>query len=285
LRPSVLEGAHIEPLRVFAHPYVCLQKPRLLAYYRSVAAISQKGAKRLALSAIDAFENGSRTKLTREQSLTACRLFNRHISAIVDSTISFSSRDVDALLFASAGAQIDGAWRNAIGEEGEAVVRRMIVSGFLRRGRVKGFETRQGRTVPLEDIKEADIIADLPAYRGFHLVNGTGVMFSSEPDVSLLESNGMLIAAIEIKGGKDPAGALERLGAAQKSFTHAQRENPDVHTIYVASCITPEAAKRLEQARTESAMFHEVVNLSELLTDEAARTAFLSGLLRLLHME
>ena len=52
------------------------------------------------------------------------------------------------------------------------------------------------------------------------------------------------MATIEIKGGKDPAGALERLGAMQKSFeaTPAQCVN-----FLVAGVVTAEMRKRLDQ--------------------------------------
>ena len=56
--------------------------------------------------------------------------------------------------------------------------------------------------------------------------------YGSEPDIQFqLTSNNetSLIATIEIKGGKDAAGALERLGAVQKSF----EETPPNCTNYL----------------------------------------------------
>lgn len=50
------------------------------------------------------------------------------------------------------------------------------------------------------------------------LSNHTSILFSSEPDISLLNNQGTTIGVIEVKGGADPAGALERYGAAKKSF-------------------------------------------------------------------
>jgi hypothetical protein len=55
---------------------------------------------------------------------------------------------------------------------------------------------------------------------------------------------------IEIKGGTDPAGALERLGAIKKSFDYARKENKKVETILVVSCITEEMNKRLKKEKT-----------------------------------
>ena len=44
------------------------------------------------------------------------------------------------------------------------------------------------------------------------------VLVSSEPDIPLINTDGSTIAVIEIKGGTDPAGALEQYGATKKSF-------------------------------------------------------------------
>jgi len=55
------------------------------------------------------------------------------------------------------------------------------------------------------------------------VTNGYRIFFGSEPDISILnpeeeEPRDLLIGAIEVKCGLDPAGALERYGAAKKSF-------------------------------------------------------------------
>lgn len=66
--------------------------------------------------------------------------------------------------------------------------------------------------------------------------------YGSEPDIDFVRSN-RLIATIEIKGGRDPAGALERLGAMKKSFA----ETPtDCVNFLVAGVITPEMKTRLD---------------------------------------
>ena len=53
-----------------------------------------------------------------------------------------------------------------------------------------------------------------------------------------------VIATIEIKGGRDPAGALERLGAIQKSF---EETPPGCENMLVAGVITPEMRDRLSR--------------------------------------
>ncbi len=270
----------IPPLKVFAHPMALIQNPRRLAYYRNVAAISQKGAKVLGVRNLERYESGTNLDMSEQQATLACRLFNQHISSVIDSTISFSDRDIDAMLLSSAGAQIDGAWRNAIGKEAEALVKRLIITEFSKHSMIRAFETRQGRTIPFHDIEESELVIHLDDYRGFILPNGTAVLFSSEPDLSLRLADGKLDTAIEVKGGKDTAGAIERFSAAQKSFLKAQEENPFVHTVLVASCITPEVERRIADAQRLNRLFHEIVNLSELLASEESRSQFAQSLLR-----
>lgn len=61
--------------------------------------------------------------------------------------------------------------------------------------------------------------------------------FDSEPDISFTEDNEYL-AVVEIKGGIDPAGALERHGAATKSFQHAIEGNPRCKNFYLGGVYT-----------------------------------------------
>lgn len=45
-------------------------------------------------------------------------------------------------------------------------------------------------------------------YRGVLLTNQTSILFSSEPDISLLSKQGTTLGVIEVKGGADPAGSI-----------------------------------------------------------------------------
>mgnify|MGYP000214511851 CR=1 FL=1 len=68
-----------------------------------------------------------------------------------------------------------------------------------------------------------------------------------------------------MKRGTDPAGALERYGAAEISFEEAFRINPEVQTILIASCITPEENNQIENDPTISTYFNLTQILSETL--------------------
>ena len=69
------------------------------------------------------------------------------------------------------------------------------------------------------------------------------MLYGSEPDVAFVKDGGV-VATIEIKGGKDPAGALERLGAVQKSLAETP---PGCTNVLVAGVVTDEMQTRLDQ--------------------------------------
>ncbi|HEY8325743.1 MAG TPA: XcyI family restriction endonuclease, partial [Ktedonobacterales bacterium] len=128
---------------------------------------------------------------------------------------------------------------------------------------------------PLEIYDPATIdqqVGDIGRYKALMLTNQTSIVFASEPDISLLDQDGKTICVVEVKGGADPAGALERYGAAKKSFEATRRASPAALTILVASCITHEVRTRIEGDPTISTYY----NLTELL-DETANTGALAN--------
>lgn len=64
------------------------------------------------------------------------------------------------------------------------------------------------------------------------LVDGRRVRLAAEPDIKIYDDFRMH-AAVEVKGGLDPAGVLERVGAAIKSLSRAKNDSPGVLTILV----------------------------------------------------
>ena len=83
---------------------------------------------------------------------------------------------------------------------------------------------------------------------------------------------------IEIKYGLDPAGALERYGAAMKSFEAAVSENSRVVNVYLASSITPEVRRRIDDDR----LVNQDFNLIELLANSEKRQEFIEYAKRLI---
>ena len=67
-----------------------------------------------------------------------------------------------------------------------------------------------------------------------------------KPDIKFESRTGgdwQIIATVEIKSGTDPAGALERLGAIQKSF---EQTPPRSLNFAVLGVVTPEMRRRLD---------------------------------------
>lgn len=256
--------------QAFCHPKLLREYPRLLAYYRNVAALSQKAVGYLVKVDVKKVETdvSNRISLNPEQALALATLFNEHITLIIDASIqSLTKEELYGLLLTSTGAQIDGSWRNAIGEEAEKVVQRLLVNEAKERNLLGALILRIGTAVePYDPGRLEEQIGNIHKYRGILLTNKTSILFSSDPDISLIDERGATASAVEVKGGADPAGALERYGAAKKSFEEARRLTPDIPTILVASCITSEVHTRIRQDPLITSYF----NLTELLSEGAA---------------
>ena len=133
----------------------------------------------------------------------------------------------------------------------------------------------------MEFDQKVDYISNISDYKGSKLKNKKSILFSTEPDIIFIDKSGKPIAVIEIKGGTDPAGALERLGAIKKSFEQARRENPDVVTILSVSCITQEMGTRL----TDDKLIDFIFNLTSIINDMDERQKFLGKINEIISMD
>ena len=99
--------------------------------------------------------------------------------------------------------------------------------------------------------------------------------FRQEPDVSFYEvPEDTLLAVVEIKGGTDPAGALERYGAATKSFQNAAKRSTRCKNFYLGAVFTTELRRRIEQDR----LVEKTYDIIEILTEPEIRESFLQDL-------
>ncbi len=175
-------------------------------------------------------------------------------------------------MFASSGSQIDGSWRNAIGEEAEHAVQRLLVREAIRRKLLHAFIKKSDSSIiTLKDEKSEKLLKNIRECKGIMLTNQRSFLFSSEPDISILDKDGKTLLVIEVKGGTDPAGALERYGAAKKSLEESKRQNRKVKTCIIASCITEEVKIRMKRDRTIS----KYINLTEVMTWPNKKERFL----------
>lgn len=101
----------------------------------------------------------------------------------------------------------------------------------------------------------------------WHLIDGVVMTFGSEPDIAFTRDKKFAVL-IEIKGGKDPAGALERLGAIKKTFDEAPA---DCKNFLILGVDTPTMRTRLNEMRIEADF-----NINQLLESSAAWTEFVN---------
>lgn len=245
---DILMKSSIDPMLVFVHPKILQLNPSFLKYYRSVAMISQKGLKALTgVSNIEKIEAGKIEpgKLPQESINNIIEIINETLSLVISFTTDLDSNEIQGMMYATAGTNIDGSWRNSIGAEGERVIRSIILKEILAHDEVSSVTDRQNKTTSIKELKASNVIDDVDAIKTVNLINGYSILFSSEPDVSMFNDEGDIVGIIEIKAGLDPAGALERLGAMLKSFENTLAEYPDAVTVLVASCITNEVEARL----------------------------------------
>jgi hypothetical protein len=162
---------------------------------------------------------------------------------------------------------------NKIGDEAELIIKKFLIRSLLEHNYITSIIFKNGSS----SRKIENLIEQVEQISGIRLNNQTSILFSPEPDVSFLDADGQSIAVMEIKGGKDAAGALERYGAARKSFEEAKRLSQDVITIFVASCITDEVNKRLAQDQ----LINYTYNLTQLVSNENIRASFIANVLEL----
>ena len=220
-----VELSDIDPKLVFAHPELLRRHPMTSQYYRGLALLPRKRVTDIAGS-VDSWENGTRkAPIPGHRSKDVARLYNAVISSIIEGAANWTLENGYRNIIATMGIGLDGTFRNIIGQDAEDLIR----------NRIKSWLTSRQLIIERND-EETE----------FQLPTGYSMRYGSEPDIRFQQETGVApqtVATIEIKGGKDPAGALERLGAMQKSF---EETPPGCVNMLIAGVITPEMESRLE---------------------------------------
>lgn len=251
----------------FCHPDVIQENPYLILYYRVIACIPQKGMAELAFG-ISKLEIGQGRKLTNLRAHQLAKAINEVMSTIIESDPDFFSTNLELLAYTAFGVTIDGSWSNKIGIEASRQVKDILFTHFYNAGLISSVTLLDGN-------KAKPTKATLTtAIRDFSLSNGYTIMFSSEPDIGIWDPGGKLIGVVEIKGGLDTAGALERLGAAKKTFDEALNTNSEALTMYLACCITETVKTRIASDRS----FKKTVDLTSVFLDDESRKSFIDEL-------
>ena len=242
--------SEIDPKLVFAHPKILKKHPQTSQYYRGIALLPQKRVADIAVP-VSSWEDGTRkSPIGDEQSLEVARLYNAVISSIIEGTTNWTLENGYRNIIANMGIGLDGTFRNIIGQDAEKLVKTRIKNWLKSEGLI---------------LKEDD------SGTQFDLPRGYWMRFGSEPDVLFrlrAERQSEDAATIEIKGGKDPAGALERLGAMQKSF---EATPANCVNFLVVGVVTEEMRSRLNAMGVV-----KVFLLDELAHDGEPWTRFLN---------
>ncbi len=217
-----VQGISVKPQLVFAHPTLLQQNPKVSKYYRGISLLPQKQVGQLAAS-VSGWEKGTRLQaVTNENALKVARLYNSIVSSIIEGHTGWTLDNGYRNIIATMGISLDGTFRNKIGQMAEEAVK----------SRIRDWVEMQGL-----------ILSKTGSPVQFRLNDGITMRYGSEPDIKFTRE-GRAIVTIEIKGGKDPAGALERLGAMQKSFSETP---PGCVNFLIAGVVTAEMQARLDQ--------------------------------------
>lgn len=241
----------IDPKYAFCHPDILLYNPKTSIYYRGSCTLSIKSTKDY-VGAIENLEKGNiRARFDKEKALKMAQTYNKFISFIIRNTDNWTLGDSGRSVIATMGITLDGTYRNKVGQLAEDRIRNLIV----------------------QRLSEKKLIERIISEDEYVLAKDILMRFAPEPDVSFIHG-GTLLAVVEIKGGIDTAGALERYGAAKKSFEEAVKQNSHCDTYYLSAAITTTLTDRVNVDRLVNQMY----NLVDILSDSNIESKFFTEL-------
>jgi len=239
----------IKPVVVFAHPFVLQTVHGSAGYYRMLAMVSQKSMKRVGIS-LDSYESGKPIP-NEEMAITIAQHLNRIVSVLVEADEEIDSREFDLWRGMAAGSQAQGSWQNNKGASAEVAIREII----LRR------------------LQEREVISgDEASTTSIDLGDGRKLVFADEPDIAIYQ-NDVPQVAVEVKGGIDPAGVLERIGAAIKSLQRTRQENPNSVTVLILQDVSMTKRAR-EDLNLSAATVTHLFSTNAVLENEDERERF-----------
>ena len=238
----------IKPIRVFVHPEVIKQNPKRVSYYRMLSMVSQKSMSRVGLS-INKYEKG-KSYLDDSMALEISQHINKIVSILIEYDEKIDAREFDLWRGMAAGSQAQGSWQNTKGDKAEVVIKELIGRRAWKRELViEEVSHGKGETLKLKNKKL--------------------LILGSEPDIGIYKDNVIQIA-IEVKGGIDTAGVLERFGAALKSLRRAKRENPKSVTILIMQEVSL-TSKAEEEIKKSKATIDYFFTIGDIIGNEDAR--------------
>ncbi len=253
-----------DPKSVFCHPDLLMEIPTASLYYRGLCGLSLKAARDY-FGAVENLEKGNkRARISEDKALKMAQTYNTFICSIIKNSADWTLENGYRTIIANLGITLDGIMRNKVGDIAEQRIRTFVLEWIIDKG-----------LLIEPPIDKEDIQDNLPSE--FCLIDNVLMKFSSEPDISfwrVSEGENKLLVVVEIKGGTDPAGALERYGAATKSFQHALSQNTQCKNFFLAGVYTPELERRIMDDRLVEKYFDVV----EIIENTNKRKEFFSEL-------
>ena len=250
---------------VFAHPRLLMSAPITSLHYRGISGMSSKSVRMQ--TKIDVRKLESKTDSLGESAFDnmyrLARLYNMMTSFVITNSVEWTLENGYRSIIATLGISLDGQMRNKYGQLAEARIKKVICDYLKDTGWLPH---------NIQDASDAPSTIILGSDNKI-----TEVRFGSEPDIGFYDAGGNPLVVIEIKGGLDPAGALERFGAVQKTAREAKKDSPDCKVFLVASEITPQMKQRLE---TGEKIVENFFDLFDIIQDEERRKAFLDEIFR-----
>lgn len=247
----VVKKKKYDPKLVFCHPEIIKVLPSSSLYYRCLTGLSIKAAKDY-IGSIESLEVGNkRARLDNKKALKMAQIYNTFICAILKGLDNWTIEDGKRTMIATMGITLDGVMRNKVGSVAEERIRTLIFEWLLDKGLIV-----EPKLDPSDEI-------ELPTE--CELIDNIFMKFSAEPDVSFYRKHSgqeELLAIIEIKGGIDPAGALERYGAATKSFQHALGNSQKCKNFFLSAVYTSELQNRIKNDRLVE-KYYNIVDILE----------------------
>lgn len=239
----------IKPVIIFAHPQVLMSVSRAVGYYRMLALVSQKSMNRVGLPGTRYEQEAA---FPDEQAAWAiAQHLNKIISHLVETDEQIDAREFDLWRGMAAGSQAQGSWQNAKGRRIEVIVKGILQRRLCEKKWILE-ETADGLCMQLRD--------------------GRTIVFADEPDVGVYRKE-RIVAAVEIKGGIDTAGVLERVGAAIKSLSRAKEANPESTTILILQGVSVTQQAR-DDLKTNPIAVNYWLTVEAVLEDEEKREEF-----------
>jgi len=256
----IVKKQKYDPKLIFCHPDVILSNPKTILYYRGLCGLSLKSAKDY-VGSIESLEEGNpRAHIDDVKAKKIANTFNTFICAVIRKLNGWSLENGQRTIIATMGITLDGSNRARVGKKAESLIQRLVIEWLLQKG-----------LIDKPKISKKEIVKKIP--HNLLLKNNIEIKFGSEPDISFIQDKNLL-AVVEIKGGIDPAGALERYGAARKSFEHATKVSPRCKNFYLCGVFTSELIRRIEETR----LIDKYFDIIEIIENPVAREFFFKEL-------